>query len=270
MHKISKNQTGFSVLEISMVLVIISLLVAASMVVADFLKSSRIDGQIIVLQKYDTSVATFVNKYNYLPGDMPSSVMASYSFNFDNDNAGGSPNSNGLIDSSLNIAGDYGHVVPEVNHFFTNMVDAEIVQGLNFVSANNEYLYFGGNIPFTADDENGIIPVSFNSKLYWFLGLTTDKDDEATITTSANFGDYATGYHLSPKEALAFDTKYDNGYPFFGRIIAIEVDKDQTDNGLVQSKDSYDCLALNGSDLIYDTDVVEKSCNILIESKFQF
>jgi prepilin-type N-terminal cleavage/methylation domain-containing protein len=65
----STRAAGFTLVEISIVLVIIGLLVGAIVVGHEMLLSARIRQQIKQVETFDTSVNAFKMKYNCLPGD---------------------------------------------------------------------------------------------------------------------------------------------------------------------------------------------------------
>ena len=74
--KVKKNiiskKSGFTLIELSIVLVILGLLVGGILVGADLIQAARIRAQISDFQAINTGAATFQLKYNALPGDMNS------------------------------------------------------------------------------------------------------------------------------------------------------------------------------------------------------
>ena len=62
-------QHGFTLVEISIVLVIIGLIVGGILVGRDLIHAAVIRADITAVQKMDTAVLTFKLKYNALPGD---------------------------------------------------------------------------------------------------------------------------------------------------------------------------------------------------------
>src|SRR4051812_44105300 len=72
------SRTGFTLIELSIVLVIIGLVVGGVLVGQDLIKSAGIRSQISQLEKYDTAIQTFRTKYNALPGDIPAAAAARF------------------------------------------------------------------------------------------------------------------------------------------------------------------------------------------------
>lgn len=71
---------GFTLIELSIVLVIIGLLVGGVLVGRDLIKSAEIRAQISQIEEFKTAVNTFKVKYGYLPGDMPPTQASQLGF----------------------------------------------------------------------------------------------------------------------------------------------------------------------------------------------
>lgn len=67
----SSQRAGFTLLEISIVLVIIGLLAGGVLVGKELVKTAELRAMINEVERYTTAVHTFRTKYNYLPGDFP-------------------------------------------------------------------------------------------------------------------------------------------------------------------------------------------------------
>src|SRR5262249_1408244 len=64
------NLDGFTLIELSIVLVIIGLIVGGVLVGQDLIKAAQIRATVSQIEKYDAAVNTFRGKYNGLPGDL--------------------------------------------------------------------------------------------------------------------------------------------------------------------------------------------------------
>jgi prepilin-type N-terminal cleavage/methylation domain-containing protein len=69
MHR-SSGTRGFTLIELSIVLVIIGLIVGGVLVGQDLIKAARMRAQISQIEQYDSTANTFRNKYGGLPGDL--------------------------------------------------------------------------------------------------------------------------------------------------------------------------------------------------------
>lgn len=75
------NRTGgFTLIELSIVLVIIGLLAGGVMAGQDLIHAATIRAQISQIEKYNTEVRTFQLKYGYLLGDIPATASSAYGF----------------------------------------------------------------------------------------------------------------------------------------------------------------------------------------------
>jgi prepilin-type N-terminal cleavage/methylation domain-containing protein len=74
------TKTGFTLVEISLVLVIIGLLIGGVVVGRDLMMAANTRAQISQIEKFRTAMRTFQLKYAYLPGDIPDSIAIQYEF----------------------------------------------------------------------------------------------------------------------------------------------------------------------------------------------
>src|SRR5579884_171721 len=80
MHGSSTLQRGFTLIEISIVLVIIGLIVGGVLVGQDLIRSAQVRATIAQIEKFNTAANTFKGKYGALPGDMAAATAAQLGF----------------------------------------------------------------------------------------------------------------------------------------------------------------------------------------------
>lgn len=74
------TDSAFTLIELSIVLVIIGLVVGGILVGRDLIAASAIQSQITQIQTIRTGVNTFKGKYGYLPGDIPNPDASNFGF----------------------------------------------------------------------------------------------------------------------------------------------------------------------------------------------
>ena len=80
---------GFTLIELSIVLIIIGLITGGILVGRDLVHAAEIRATISQEQRYNTAVNTFKLQYGYLPGDMPPNAASQLGFfAFTGSNAG--------------------------------------------------------------------------------------------------------------------------------------------------------------------------------------
>lgn len=142
-------KSGFTLIELSIVLVIIGLIVGGVLVGQDLIAAARVRSQISQIQQYQTAVNTFKIKYAYLPGDMPPTEKTNYGFTVHA--TGNNPiygaSGNNVIDGSGYSFNAAGFTV-EPNTFWINLYEAGLFEfkpllaDLNTDSTTNVQSYY--------------------------------------------------------------------------------------------------------------------------------
>src|ERR1017187_6744999 len=71
---------GFTLIELSIVLVVIGLIVGGVLVGQDLIKAAQVRAEVTQLEKFNSAVNTFRVKYAYLPGDIPDPDASRFGF----------------------------------------------------------------------------------------------------------------------------------------------------------------------------------------------
>ena len=224
-----KKQIGFTLIELSIVLVIIGLLVGSVLMGKDLIRASEIRSTISQIEKYNTAVNTFRSKYGGIPGDLKyteASGFGFYSIWFaPYIGYSGYGDGNGLIRSGFG-AGPPSTVVNlygEPFMFWRHLSDAKLIDG-----------NYGENLNWAAetsamsgvDTINAFLPTSkltgstiavgspLNGVNYFLLTKVTSIIGIGAFGTSEN--------PLTAHEAYTIDSKIDDGLPATGTVFAID------------------------------------------------
>ena len=222
-ESISVSKRGFTLLEMSIVLVIIGLLVGGILVGQELIKSAELRGLTSQVQKYNTSVNAFRVKYNSFPGDMTSYNSSAFGFFTETTNANtpGHQDGNGLIEggssNGLNPVG-------ETLSFWVHLSQANLVDGSFGTSTNAAIAPASGLATNTVQPPSQSLPNTKTSPansfiVYYASGFNYFQTmPVATITTAPAYTVNTVG--LSPVQAWNIDVKIDDGLPNSGIVQA--------------------------------------------------
>jgi len=229
------HKKGFTLVELSVVLVIIALFAGGILVGQDLIKSAAIRSQIGQIEEFKSAINTFRVKYGYLAGDMPptqASQLGFFTFTGAMAGQGCSPPGNafGNNDGIINMH-------KEQYPLWSHLSDAKLVKGTyagtagNLLSTSASNCNSSGGIPTTTPttlstfakfvpiskiSDNGLVTIVGNRYeapySAWIYYTNTQKQNLISV---ASFG---SSYIFSPYEMYQIDTKMDDGLPASGNV----------------------------------------------------
>jgi prepilin-type N-terminal cleavage/methylation domain-containing protein len=131
-HPHNRDSSGFTLIEMAMVLVIIGLIVGAVLVGRDMIQAAEVRAQVSQIDHINAAVQTFRDKYNCLPGDCAKG--SDFGFQGLQYNGGSSPfdnngDGNGRIGvDPITLNSVPGHPDLEINMFWNHLIDAGFIK----------------------------------------------------------------------------------------------------------------------------------------------
>lgn len=208
------GQKGFTLIELSIVLVIIGLIVGGVLVGQDLIKAAEIRATVGQYEKFNAAVNTFRTKFNGIPGDLAAASATAFGL-FSTGMTGG----DGLGDGDGLVEGTAGAYVNmgEALVFWRHLSDAQLVEG-NYggqmasagkVDADLTSSTMGNYFPNAKIGRGNYWSANIDRGLNYFLLMSmTAVTNAAGATTYSN--------QLTPIETFNIDTKIDDGSPNTG------------------------------------------------------
>lgn len=224
-----RKHSGFSLVELSIVLVILGLLVGGVLAGQSLIRAAELRAVTSEYSRYVAAVQTFRDKYFALPGDMPN-ASAFWGPQDGGDGTGvdcgqvaavGRATCNGNGDSVLDgqIFSGPGLGTFETFRFWHHLANAELIEG--------SFSGVPANVAFRFSAAPGVnVPLSKESNSCWSLQhLTVDTASIGKAGLSFYHGAVLTNEGcraatMTTEEAWNIDTKLDDGLPMTGRVIA--------------------------------------------------
>lgn len=213
------HQSGFTLIELSIVLVIIGLLVGSILVGQDLITAATIRSQLSQIDKYNAAVNAFKAKYSGLPGDLIPSAAAQFGLTT---RAGstGRGDGNGLIEGA-GTGSTYG--AGEIPMFWNDLSTVGLIEG-GYGGTDCDYV--SGACATYPDHRPLVFPpakigegnfiVEYADSGYNYYQIIRISPEYTYATTS---GGWYVGTVLLPREAYAIDSKIDDGQATTGVVV---------------------------------------------------
>ena len=221
---------GFSLVELSIVLVILGLLVGGVLAGQSLIRAAELRATNTEFQRYATAYAAFRDKYLAIPGDMPNAT-AFWGINGDATTckttaSTTSATCNGNGDGGIDFGADAADVSQVHERFsaWKHLSNAGLIEGAYTGVPGPDGprdVVIGGNSPrsrLTNAGWSAAMRTSAISDTNWYLARAGNFLLFGGETgTAANWGGV-----LKPEEAWNIDVKMDDGRPSYGRIVSLK------------------------------------------------
>jgi prepilin-type N-terminal cleavage/methylation domain-containing protein len=219
-----EKASGFSLIELSIVLVILGLLTGGILAGQSLIRASELRAVSSEFQRYQAAIHSFRDKYMGIPGDFRDATR----FWLRTSTTGCNTNSSAAVGSPGTCDGDGGgytnnttggSVSGEQFQFWRQMALAGLIEGdySGYSSSTGASgVIVGTNVPrsrisngawwSTADSPNGYSTANYMNSIL--------------ISALNSSGDQLGGALLKPEEAWNIDTKLDDGKPAYGKVLS--------------------------------------------------
>lgn len=211
-----KLNHAFTLIELSMVLVIIGLIAGGVLAGKSLIKAAEIQKTITMVSTIQSSTNAFKLKYEALPGDIANA--SDYGFSQSGWSSyygyGTNGNGDGIIQSHIWASASW----QEYTNFFLHLKDAGLWrEELKYSDCFNSTATFP--TPILKIGKSPVLSTVYINS--YFVDLTSNRKHYITITSGFNFsGCWAYAGTLSPADSRILDTKMDDGMPMSGSIRA--------------------------------------------------
>ena len=219
---------GFTLIEMSIVLVVIGLIVGGILSGRSLISASEAQAQLTQIQKFQAAVSTFYGKYGFLPGDIKNPEASQFGFAA-RGTLTGEGDGNGILQGISSTQTAYGMfqgagetamfwVDLGVAHLIdvafstaspTTMPGGWVYQGVGGLDNYFPHAKLGNGTYITVYSNNGVN--YFNLGSYWGLEVGGGCDGCLGINSPPG---------LTVAQANAIDAKIDDGLPQSGRVTA--------------------------------------------------
>lgn len=227
-----RAEQGFTLVEITIAILIIGLLIAGVMVGFNLIRASELRATLQQLESFDAAVNTFRAKYGGFPGDFNKASRMGLPSDGDGD---------GLLEDADGATAD---LTGEITGFWVQLSTEGMVSGsFAFYTSGDNDMTVGTHFPRTKYSNNGIVAFNADQDNYYYLGATDSANDTMQFV-----------YDLTPADAQAMDIKADDGIGSSGDVIAVD--------GATPADNTGDCLDNFGGTDDYVLDTNDLVCQL--------
>jgi prepilin-type N-terminal cleavage/methylation domain-containing protein len=222
------NTAGFTLIELSIVLVIIGLIVGGVLVGQDLIRAAEIRATISQIEKYNTAVNTFRGKYNAIPGDLNSATATTFGFTARGSNAG-EGDGNGVIEGITSNASGVNNGYLQGGETTTFWVDLSVgnpstPMNINLIDGSFTQAAPSGGFTVASGSQASYWPAAKLGRgnyVYVWSSNGTNYFGLAPITSVAAGVPTMGSASMTIQQAYQIDKKVDDGYPATGSVMAV-------------------------------------------------
>ena len=267
------RSSGFTLIEMAIVLVIIGLIVGGVLVGNDLVRAAGVRAQISQIEKYNQAVNTFVGKYNALPGDLNSGVATQFGFTA-RGTVAGQGDGNGMLQGRGTIVSGAQQGGSETGLFWVDLSTAN-GNNLNLIDGSfSSATISGPAVAVTTATMSKYLPSaklgkgnyvyvgSFNDDgiNYWGISAVSGISTVEALTSTPG---------LSVTQAYSIDTKIDDGMPLTGTVVAKYVNGSWVTSASASPAVAASCFDSTTASGAYAISVASRLTNCALSIKMQ-
>lgn len=265
MTHFTRDSRGFSLVELSIVLVILGLLTGGILAGQSLIRAAELRSTNTEFQRYTTAMSAFRDKYFALPGDF--SKASDFGWGAINGDA------DGVIENTASAGTN------EISTFWIHLANAGLTEG-SYTNVANTTLTSGTNNPRSKLNGAGWNVLHLGG--HTAAGVSTPTAGTTAVATGTFFaGNYGNAFVvgsgtsaiapaaiLKPEEAWNLDTKMDDGRPDQGVVTTLESQGSTTTGagspGCTDLASSTSALAASS----YRLDATGTNCSLVFKSGY--
>lgn len=205
----NKKKSAFSLIELSIVLIIIGLLIAGVTGGASLIKSSELRAIMSEARSFATAVNGFYNQFNYLPGDYGTAIGGSSAGNGD-----------GTIQYAVPTANTNEGRTAWYQMKGAGTIDSSIIASAITTTAASTVpavTTFGLNVPASKIKSSGW-DFDYNATTFQNVVVLTGAIAAGSTTDTLVNGTFKSTAAIAPTDALSIDAKIDDGVANNGKV----------------------------------------------------
>jgi prepilin-type N-terminal cleavage/methylation domain-containing protein len=220
---LDNNKSGFTLVELSIVLLIIGLIIGGITAGSSLIKQAQIRSVISEITNLKTAIFTFKVQYNYLPGDFPNAgSFWSGAANCANSSvpAGCNGNANGMIDRAAASASQGYEQLRVWQHLSLSGLIAGNYTGISTIAGQAD---IGINVPASKLSPGGYY-IATEQWAAWtgYTGYTSIAARTYIDLGGFNAGNDNFSQIATPIDAYNLDNKMDDGLPSTGTVLSYQ------------------------------------------------